>query len=1283
MTALDSTWQPPLEFDEYRLVRPLGQGAMGQVFLAQDTLLDRMVAVKVIASVAPDDVLRERFRTEARAIARVRHANVVEVYCGGTVHGRPYLVSEFVRGESLDRQPVPLPWQRVLGIGISLARGLAAAHRRGVLHRDIKPANAMLTEEGDVKLLDFGVAKLLDAAGGGRSAAALLSTEPRPRERGRGDATMDAVRIPRPSGADGADIPGLVPATGLIGTPRYMAPEIWREEPATARSDVYSLGVMLYELCCGATPHPADTLEALREAVLERPVVPLARKVAGVDEALAALIDRCLARAPDERFPSAEALRDALEALQGKDRQEVSRRERPYPGLHAYRLQDRTSFFGRDVEVRAVLDRLRSEPLVVVAGDSGAGKSSLCRAGVLPGVLDGAPGSKESWAVCELFPGRLPFRSLISALASHFGVDEAGLVADLRQAPGEVGRWVRAKAGAGHLVVFLDQLEEAITLGAAEELEPFARALESLAGGGPRLRVLATARGDFLARLAALPGLGVHLAVGLYLLPRLAESGLREAVLAPARGQGFRFESEDLVDTLVAAGTADGGLPLLQFALSELWERRDHRQGIISRQALDGLGGVEGALARYADGVLQELRPGQRTAARSLLLRLVLAEGTRARRSRPELLGDAGAEDAEARAALEAMVRSRLVLARESSEEDGAATYELAHEALVRSWGTLRGWLANDEGQRVLRQRLERARAEWNRLGRPREHLWTRRQLAEAAGLDERSLRSEEREFLRASRRVARRRRLLGVAAVLSVPLTAVAVYGGLQLRAWQARERDVANALAAVEGAMARAAAKGGQVDALRTISFRSFDEGRKDEAEATWSEVLKAGAEEAEAHDGAISTLDRALARDGSQPELRQRLAEVLYRNLLVAERDHREPVRALLQRRLDAVDDGREYQDRLREPAVLRIETEPGGAEVQVEQVVEAGEGAPGRMSWALLSRPAGGTPVSGLTLPPGSYRLRLGRADRPSVLYPVLLRRGERLEVRVPMPAAVPEGYAYVAPGRFLYGSAEEESIRINMMPSPPIHQVSTGGFLIARHEVTYGEWIAFLQSLPLAERARRRPRGENYFGAIRLDASAGGGWELVIARVIGRTQHSYRIREGARLTYLQRDHRADQDWLRFPVSGISWDDSREYLAWMDRTGRLRGARFCTEPEWERAARGADGREYPHGNRLEPEDANFDLTYGRGKQSLAYGPDEVGSHPASDSPFGVADMAGNVWEWVVSGPPGNSAAYAGGGFYQDRMTARSLNHGRAEPAFRWPFTGLRACAPAPPP
>ncbi|HEU4731187.1 MAG TPA: serine/threonine-protein kinase, partial [Kofleriaceae bacterium] len=149
------------DLDEFRLVRVLGQGGMGSVYLGYDTVLERDVAIKLLRDRAADDDARLRFLTEARAIARLDHPNVIAIYRASTTRaGHPYLVQELVRGHSLDRIALPVAPERALAIGLGVARGLAAAHRRGILHRDVKPANVMITDDGTPKLLDFGVAKL-------------------------------------------------------------------------------------------------------------------------------------------------------------------------------------------------------------------------------------------------------------------------------------------------------------------------------------------------------------------------------------------------------------------------------------------------------------------------------------------------------------------------------------------------------------------------------------------------------------------------------------------------------------------------------------------------------------------------------------------------------------------------------------------------------------------------------------------------------------------------------------------------------------------------------------------------------------------------------------------------------------------------------------------------------------------------------------------------------------------------------------------------------------------
>ena len=217
-------WTPPSELDEYKLVRPLGRGGMGSVWLAEDRLLDRQVAIKFVAEADLDPAMRERFEIEARAAARLTHANVVTVHRFGEIAGRPYLVSEYIRGDSLDALPKPIPWETALRHGLALSRGLAAAHRAGIVHRDIKPANAILTTEGEAKLVDFGLAKVA-----GRD-------------------------LPGTSASGGDPSSALSTPGAIAGTPRYLAPEVRGGAAATRASDVYQLGAVLYELVIGRAP---------------------------------------------------------------------------------------------------------------------------------------------------------------------------------------------------------------------------------------------------------------------------------------------------------------------------------------------------------------------------------------------------------------------------------------------------------------------------------------------------------------------------------------------------------------------------------------------------------------------------------------------------------------------------------------------------------------------------------------------------------------------------------------------------------------------------------------------------------------------------------------------------------------------------------------------------------------------------------------------------------------------------------------------------------------------
>lgn len=165
-------------------------------------------------------------------------------------------------------------------------------------------------------------------------------------------------------------------------------------------------------------------------------------------------------------------------------------------------------------------------------------------------------------------------------------------------------------------------------------------------------------------------------------------------------------------------------------------------------------------------------------------------------------------------------------------------------------------------------------------------------------------------------------------------------------------------------------------------------------------------------------------------------------------------------------------------------------------------------------------------------------------------------------------------------------------------------------------------------------------------------------------------------EGDPIEFPGREHHRRLDWLRLPASGISFADAQDYVAWLASSGKVPGARLCTELEWERAARGADGRAYPQGNHLEPDWANYDQTYQREAQGT--GPDEVGTYPRSRSVFGVDDMVGNVWELVQASIAHDVAMARGGAYNQDSFTDASFNRQAVEVTQRDVTVGLRVCA-----
>lgn len=721
------------EIDQYRIRRLIGSGGMGQVYLARDIVLGRLVALKFMHAGSITQADLDAVMSEARAIARLNHPNIVSIYGVGTWHDRPYLALEYVQGETLEARlsaarARPAEALRHLR---AVLEAVAVAHGAGVRHLDLKPANILIGVDGRPRVVDFGLARM------GASAE-----------------------------------PGV-----LAGTPRYMAPEQWAGGATTDRTDVWALGVILVELLSGAHPFEAPTAIGLHQRVTrgERSDAPLM----GVSAALDRLVRRALSRDPAER-PAARELASAVEdELEGGH---TALPDSPFPGLRTFDEDDAALYFGRSSEIDAFVERMRYHGVLVVTGPSGAGKSSFVTAGVIPRLRSESPTH-----VVVVRPGPRPFAALAHALydqagwiqaaavSSRLGAGRTELAAALEDSPAllALGLQALSEAQSAAIVLVVDQLEELFThVAEARVQEAFVAALFSVQEeADPRTRVLMTLRDDHLGRLA-------HV-TSVFVLPGLGPAELRRTIEAPVLRFGYSFEDPRMVEELlVELGHDATPLPIIQFACHELWAARDEARRILTRAALEHMGGATGALARHAERVMSGFSEAEVTVARRVLLRLVTADGNRRVMPTEEVV----AGDPDAEKVVGQLVESRLLLQQRHTDGDGA-TLELTHESLTVRWVRLQSWLMQSRQEVLVVSQLTAAAGLWAQRGRPEAEVWSGEALREALQLDRSSLSETARAFLAIAEqrqlRAARRRRW-SIGAVLAAAIAVAIVAAGL-----------------------------------------------------------------------------------------------------------------------------------------------------------------------------------------------------------------------------------------------------------------------------------------------------------------------------------------------------------------------------------------------------------------------------------------------------------------------------------------------------------------------
>ena len=806
----------------YELTERIGSGGFGAVYRAYQCTVGREVAVKVILpSFANHPDFIRRFEMEAQLVARLEHLHIVPLYDYWRDPSGAYLVMRWLRGGSLKEalHSKPLDLASTVNLLDQIASGLSVAHRKEIVHRNLKPSNILIDEEGNGYLVDFSIARDF-----GQSAGILQESE------------------------------------GVMGSPGYLSPEQISGELVTPQSDIYSLGVLLYEMLSGTHPFPGLTPVEQLNRHLDDPLPPIETLPLDDQEGVNAVIQKATEKNPRCRYRdvlemaaamhqaaslaeretetiSAErlTLREAeilglivagqsnkqiaqdlfvelstikwhitqiYNKLQVRTRYQAILRARemqlifpgqereagevsgetldraidligvgltnPYKGLRPFETADSRDFYGREDLVEKLVGRLaESDPyarFLAVVGPSGCGKSSLVKAGLIPTLRRGALPGSESWFIVEMEPGTQPVDNLEIALTRVAADDSVNIRAQLEH--NEFG--LLRVAGLilppdnSQLLICIDQFEEVFSLVEAEALRSQFLDLLTATVSDPnsRVRVLVTLRADYYDRPLHYPDFGELVRGRMETVLPLNAQEMERAILLPAQRIGVKFEPGLAASIIEEVFYQPGALPLLQYALTELFDRRE--DGRLTRQAYQAIGGAVGALANRAEDIYCQLDTESQQAARQAFLQLValgdaedggaIASDTRRRAIRADLL--ASADDAEALDELIDTYAAYRLLTLDLDPESHRPTVALAHEALIKEWERLRNWLKDSREDLLQHRRLSTLTREWQEAGQDPAYLLRQTRLdqfsawAAQTGL---RLNPQEKAFLEAS----------------------------------------------------------------------------------------------------------------------------------------------------------------------------------------------------------------------------------------------------------------------------------------------------------------------------------------------------------------------------------------------------------------------------------------------------------------------------------------------------------------------------------------------------
>lgn len=804
----------------YRLVERLGRGGFGEVWRADELLPDgtsfRSVALKLLVSELAESA---HWAEEAKLLASFRHPSLVTVFAAGVLEGtpkQPFVAMELLIGDTLAdliARRKRIAWRRVLRWAREAAAALDLIHSHGVIHLDLKPANLFLDKDGAVKVLDFGIARRRGEAASPRPLPSAASrTETADLETAAFVAEQDAetAELPKPEGATAQ--------RAVVGTPGFMAPEVFEMGDPTAATDAYALAVCIVQLTTGHLPHavadqpheggdPKTTLawwSEIRSATLRGELRDLSKDPAGLPRGLVDLLNRLLSVDQAQRNVTPGRLCALLDEAWQRPHGVPSP---PYFGFEPATERAEGMLFGRDEEISRLGRELEFEPCVVLQGVRGSGKSSLARAGLVPHLGKSGADGKDDWKALFVRPGRDPDQALQDAMNAAFpGVALDQLLEHCSASP--IG-----------MVLVVDPLDDLPTA-PADKCARLSSLLQTVGDGEIRrgFRTLCVLGEEQTSALLDTP-LGAALRSSIRFVGSPMATAASDLVESPAKFAGAQLDNLDLViaDVQRELRSGDGRLPYISMALAAYWSVAESAAAnttgesnnpvYLSSKQWKELGGLEGTLAAYADHVLTRLKLEERQLAEELLLRLSQTDGTPIRWDYKELADTMGNEANTSKLILSRLEQAFIV----RIEKDHV---DAAHPAFVKSYPRLQSLRLAAMERLSFIERIREAAAAWNRAGEHKDFLPSGdllNDIRDKKAWLSRGLGSIERRFVEQSLKLHRKRvalrAALGGAFVLAIAggLFAKRVYDLRQMVADAARKAAEQRAYVAEVVAKAR----------------------------------------------------------------------------------------------------------------------------------------------------------------------------------------------------------------------------------------------------------------------------------------------------------------------------------------------------------------------------------------------------------------------------------------------------------------------------------------------